>query len=82
MQIDCRGLPPYDGPSKDLLLRSGWASHEVPKENLYDVFDPNEAHSLAADPGHADVLQEMRERLRAWMIDTDDPLLAGHVDPP
>jgi arylsulfatase A-like enzyme len=72
-----------DGPSKDLLLRSGWASHEVPREQLYDlIFDPNEANNLADDPAHAVILQDMRDRLRAWMAETDDPLLAGHVDPP
>jgi len=72
-----------DGPSKDLLLSYGWAEHEIPKEQLYDViFDPNEARNLAQDPAHAEVLEQMRERLHAWMLDTADPLLAGHVDPP
>ena len=36
-----------DGPSKDFLLANGWAGHEVPQEQLYDLlFDPNEAHNL------------------------------------
>ncbi|HEU4658354.1 MAG TPA: sulfatase [Capillimicrobium sp.] len=72
-----------DGPSKDLLLRHGWGDREVPAEELFDlVFDPNEAHDLAADPAHAGVLADLRGRLEAWMRETDDPLLAGHVDPP
>ena len=72
-----------DGPSKDLLIRNGWAEREIPKEQLYDLlFDPNEANNLASDPAHASVLAELRGRLEAWMRDTDDPLLAGHVDPP
>ena len=72
-----------DGPSKDLLLRNGWAAHHIPREQLYDlVFDPNEAMNLAGNPEHADVLQHMRTRLHAWMVETEDPLLAGHVDPP
>ena len=25
---------------------------------------------------------ELRDRLESWMRETDDPLLAGHVDPP
>ena len=39
-----------DGPSKDLLLRNGWAEREIAKEQLYDLlFDPNEAQQ----PGRA-----------------------------
>jgi arylsulfatase A-like enzyme len=72
-----------DGPSKDLLLRNGWAEREIPKEQLYDVFfDPNEANNLVGDPAHAAVLADLRDRLERWMRDTNDPLLAGHVDPP
>ncbi|HWX51816.1 MAG TPA: sulfatase [Solirubrobacteraceae bacterium] len=72
-----------DGPSKDLLLRNGWAEREIPPEQLYDVFfDPNEADNLLGDPAHADVLADLRGRLERWMRETDDPLLAGHVDPP
>jgi arylsulfatase A-like enzyme len=72
-----------DGPSKELLLRHGWAGREIPTEQLYDVFfDPNEADNLVGDAAHADVLRDLQGRLEGWMRDTDDPLLAGHVDPP
>jgi arylsulfatase A-like enzyme len=72
-----------DGPSKELLLRHGWAHTEIPAQQLYDVlFDPNETNNLVDDPAHADVLADLRERLEAWMRETRDPLLAGHVDPP
>jgi hypothetical protein len=72
-----------DGPSKDLLLRNGWAEREIAKEQLYDVFfDPNEANNLADEPAHAAVLADLSARLEQWMRDTDDPLLAGQVDPP
>lgn len=72
-----------DGPSKDLLLRNGWAEREIAPEQLYDlVFDPQEAHNLVGDPVHAATLEDLRARLDAWMRETDDPLLAGHVDPP
>jgi arylsulfatase A-like enzyme len=40
-----------DGPSKELLLRHGWAEREIPAEQLYDlVFDPNEAHNPRRRP--------------------------------
>jgi N-sulfoglucosamine sulfohydrolase len=72
-----------DGPSKDLLLANGWAEREIPKEQLYDlVFDPNEANNLIDVPAQAALAAELRARLQTWMRDTEDPLLAGHVDPP
>jgi arylsulfatase A-like enzyme len=72
-----------DSPSKDLLLDHGWADRPVAREQLYDlVFDPDEAANLAGDPAHADVVALLRARLQDWMEDTDDPLLAGHVEPP
>jgi N-sulfoglucosamine sulfohydrolase len=72
-----------DGPSKELLLRNGWADSEFPPELLFDLLhDPNEAHNLVGDPARATVHAELRARLDAWMRETGDPLLAGHVDPP
>jgi N-sulfoglucosamine sulfohydrolase len=72
-----------DGPSKELLIAAGWAQREIAKEQLYDlVFDPNEANNLIADPGYAAVAADLRGRLERWMRETEDPLLAGHVDPP
>jgi N-sulfoglucosamine sulfohydrolase len=72
-----------DGPSKELLIAAGWAEREIAKEQLYDlVFDPNEANNLIADPNYAAVATDLRARLERWMRETEDPLLAGHVDPP
>jgi N-sulfoglucosamine sulfohydrolase len=45
-----------------------------PPEELYDlVSDPNELKNLAADPSHAKTLADLRARLRAWQIETNDP---------
>ncbi|HXB15939.1 MAG TPA: sulfatase [Solirubrobacteraceae bacterium] len=72
-----------DSPSKELLLRYGWAERKVPFEQLYDlVFDPNEANNLAADPDRRDVLDGLSARLERWMRDTADPLLDGDPEPP
>ncbi|NQT52504.1 sulfatase [bacterium] len=72
-----------DSASKDLWLAHGWRERPVAEEQLYDlVFDPHEAHNLAADPAHAPILDEMRPRLDAWMRDTADPLLHGDVPAP
>jgi N-sulfoglucosamine sulfohydrolase len=72
-----------DGPSKELLLRAGWGESEIAQEQLYDLLlDPNEANNLVDDERSATVLEDLRGRLRRWMEQTEDPLLAGHVDPP
>jgi N-sulfoglucosamine sulfohydrolase len=72
-----------DSPSKELLLQHGLAETPRPREELYDLlFDPNEAHNLAASPEHADVLAVLREQLGDWMRTTDDPLLEGFVAAP
>jgi N-sulfoglucosamine sulfohydrolase len=71
-----------DSPSKNLWLAHGWAEHEQCQEQLYDlVFDPHEAHNVAADPLFAPALEEMRSRLVNWMERTHDPLLDGEPVP-
>ena len=72
-----------DSPSKDVLMRYGWADRRLAPEQLYDlVFDPGEADNLAGEPDLADVRRELAGRLEAWMWETDDPLLRGDVPPP
>ncbi len=72
-----------DSASKDLWVAAGWGERTLPEEQLYDlVLDPGEGQNLATDPDCAEPLAELRERLDAWMRETDDPLLAGPVEPP
>ena len=71
-----------DSPSKDEMLRFGWDTRPVPAEALYDLmFDPHEAANVAADPAYAGVLANLRGRLEGWMRETNDPLLAGQLEP-
>lgn len=47
-----------------------------PKEELYDLTaDPNELKNLAADPGSAKVLDDLRAKLADWRKKTADPWL-------
>lgn len=72
-----------DSESKSLLVAAGWGKQAVAPEQLYDlVLDPAEGANLAPDPAHAEVLEELRGRLDAWMHETEDPLLDGPVAPP
>ena len=67
-----------DGPTKELLIASGWADRPLPREELHDLlFDPAEAANVADDPAYSEVRAELAERLEAWMRETDDPLLDG-----
>jgi N-sulfoglucosamine sulfohydrolase len=50
-----------------------------PLEELYDLeSDPHELKNLAADPAEADVLADLRARLRAWQTKTRDPWLVKY----
>jgi hypothetical protein len=64
-------------------MQYGWAQRPVAFEQLYDlVFDPNEADNLVGSPAHAGTLDDLRERLERWMVQTGDPLLHGDPEPP
>lgn len=45
-----------------------------PREELFDLTkDPNELKNVAGDPAYAQVLADLRARLRAWQQETNDP---------
>jgi arylsulfatase A-like enzyme len=72
-----------DSPSKELWLQAGWGSQILDQESLYDLlFDPTEHANLVNDPAHLAVASDMRARLHAWMVSTNDPLLRGPVAAP
>jgi N-sulfoglucosamine sulfohydrolase len=86
-RFDDRELPVLancdDSPSKDVLLRHGWAERPIAREQLYDlVFDPNEAANLVDRPELQPILDDLRGRMDAWMGETDDPLVRGPVPAP
>ena len=50
-----------------------------PHEELYDVTkDPDEVHNVATDPKYADVLTDLRGRLKAWQVKTKDPWIVKY----
>jgi N-sulfoglucosamine sulfohydrolase len=60
--------------AKMMGQRSVAAYLHRPREELYDLSnDSNELKNLAADPSHAQTLTELRGRLRAWQVETNDP---------
>ncbi len=69
-----------DSPSKDVVLEAGW--YPVEQEMLYDtILDPHETRNLVGEAEAADVLDDMRERLRRWQESTNDPILEGPMPP-
>ncbi len=72
-----------DSPSKDAYLARGWATRPVDRERLHDLFfNPGEGRNSIDDPDYAEVAADLRARLEAWMVQTNDPLLDGPVAPP
>lgn len=72
-----------DSPSKEVLLRGGWAERAPQPEQLYDLlFDPNESCNVIGQPQYWTVAADLRARLEAWMRSTHDPLLKGSVPAP
>ena len=64
---------------KMLGQRSREAYEHRPKEELFDVVsDPNELKNLATDPKSAEMLKELRGKLRAWQTATLDPWLVKY----
>jgi N-sulfoglucosamine sulfohydrolase len=50
-----------------------------PLEELYDLTkDPHELKNVAEDPAFAEVLRDLRERLKAWQVKTRDPWLVKY----
>jgi arylsulfatase A-like enzyme len=71
-----------DSPTKDVMLRSGWAEVDPPGESLYDLWlDPGEGTNRIEDPALAGVRSDLQGKLHDWMVRTDDPLLQGAVAP-
>jgi N-sulfoglucosamine sulfohydrolase len=72
-----------DSPSKDAYLARGWGTRPIARERLHDLFfNPGEGRNSIDDPDYAEVADDLRARLQAWMERTDDPLLKGPVPAP
>ena len=56
-----------------------WKLIQYPQIDHWQLFDlvsdPEEQHSLADDPKHAEIKRELQSRLRAWQQQVGDPLL-------
>lgn len=69
-----------DGLSRQTVISRGWLEKPVPREFLYDLDeDPGERVNLVELPDHAATRKELQDRLEAWMVRTNDPLLGGSL---
>jgi arylsulfatase A-like enzyme len=70
------------GRCTDQWNEAGCPKRFLAEEQLYDLlFDPAEACNLAGDPEYAEVLGEMRAKLKQWQQETGDPILEGDILP-
>jgi N-sulfoglucosamine sulfohydrolase len=75
---DLWGSRTWQAIRRDNLKLIGARSKEAflhrPREELYDLAkDPHELHNVVGDPAHAAVLADLRQRVRAWQQETNDP---------
>jgi arylsulfatase A-like enzyme len=81
------GTPPrLSGDIERSPVRRGLGDDQLrarPAEELYDLdADPWQLRDLADDASYAQVKAGLAARLEAWMIETNDPVLAGPVVAP
>jgi len=56
--------------------------HDLDQIWLFDrENDPHEMKNLAGDPDHAEIQQQLEQRLQQWIKETDDPFDTGQRDP-
>jgi N-sulfoglucosamine sulfohydrolase len=69
-------LPAKIDSAPDHIRAAYHRMKKPPAFELYDLQnDPYEFHNLADDPKHATVLNDLKARLKAWRVQTADPLL-------
>lgn len=75
-------LSNIDGSTvKNLYLDNNLTERRKPSECLFDLYyDVFETNNVAHDERYAEVLDDMRSRLRDFMERTDDPLLKGAIE--
>ena len=62
-------------------VQSQWFRRSKPEEELFDTWrDPHETENLAAQPGHAEKLAELRAALDEWMRETRDRGFLGEAE--
>ena len=81
---DLYGSPTWQGVLKrgDKMLgeRTLESYLHRPHEELYDLEkDPKEVKNVAGDPKYADVLKDLRARLKDWQVKTKDPWVVKYT---
>ncbi|MCA9858889.1 MAG: sulfatase [Thermomicrobiales bacterium] len=77
-----KGWPNCDpSPSKDICEQLDWHLRSKDGEELYDLnSDSLESRNVSQRPEFAEIKLNLRQRLLAWMRDTNDPLLQLESD--
>ena len=65
---------------KQFLMNNGLKDRVKFKEALFDLYyDTGERCNLAYSEEYKDILEDMRNRLSNWQIETSDPLINGQI---
>lgn len=69
-----------DSIPKNFLLENDLENKTKDIECLYDCYyDPEERDNLVNKPEYKEILKEMRAKLLAFQLKTQDPILNGHI---
>jgi arylsulfatase A-like enzyme len=70
------------GDMFEYWMERGLDQQPVPEYALYDlIFDPLERCNQAENPAYKEVLEDLKQRLDAFMRETGDPLVNGELPP-
>ncbi len=80
-KINCSNID--DSPLKAFLLDNGLQRINKPMEAFYDLyFDPHEGKNLIEDENYRNRVEELKDRLYRWQVETDDILLKEDIPMP
>ncbi|MHB1152671.1 MAG: sulfatase family protein [Eubacteriales bacterium] len=68
---------------KDILNECGYFNGKREKEMMFDLYsDPVERINVVNSEKYFEIYNELSNKLKQWMLNTNDPLLKGKIQPP
>lgn len=70
-----------DAEPKDYLIQQGVQNISKDMEQFFDLeFDPTESNNLIGNNEYIEIIDNLRNRLNKYLIDSDDPIVKGEIE--